>query len=125
MGEAVTQMDHVTQQNAALVEEIAAAASSLSVQAQELVDTVEVFQLGATSGTLNPMSANSARGIMHASAAQPAPQAAAARAAIAPSRRSAPAVNAVVARAVQPRAQQSTRPAPVHKGVSDSDWESF
>lgn len=126
VGEAVTQMDHVTQQNAALVEEMAAAASSLSAQAQELVDTVEVFQLDATPGILNPMSANSARGTtMHASAAQPAPKSAAARAAIAPSRRPAPAVKAVVARAVQPRAQQSTRPATSLKGASDSDWESF
>ncbi|MEI7591435.1 MAG: methyl-accepting chemotaxis protein, partial [Deltaproteobacteria bacterium] len=40
VGEAVTQMDHVTQQNAALVEQMAAAASSLNSQAQELVQTV-------------------------------------------------------------------------------------
>ena len=47
MGEAVTQMDHVTQQNAALVEQMAAAASSLKSQAEELVGTVAVFKLGA------------------------------------------------------------------------------
>ncbi|MBK6387386.1 MAG: MCP four helix bundle domain-containing protein [Rhodoferax sp.] len=46
VGEAVTQMDQVTQQNAALVEEMAAAASSLKSQAQELVQTVAVFKLG-------------------------------------------------------------------------------
>jgi methyl-accepting chemotaxis protein len=45
IGEAVTQMDQVTQQNAALVEEMAAAASSLKNQAQELVQTVAVFKL--------------------------------------------------------------------------------
>lgn len=45
VGEAVAQMDQATQQNAALVEEIAAAASSLKDQAQELVQTVAVFQL--------------------------------------------------------------------------------
>ena len=45
VGEAVTQMDQVTQQNAALVEEMAAAASSLKSQAQELVQTVAVFKL--------------------------------------------------------------------------------
>ena len=39
------QMDQVTQQNAALVEEMAAAASSLKSQANELVDTVAVFKL--------------------------------------------------------------------------------
>ena len=45
VGEAVTQMDQVTQQNAALVEEMAAAASSLKSQAQDLVGTVAVFKL--------------------------------------------------------------------------------
>ena len=45
VGEAVTQMDHVTQQNAALVEEMAAAASSLKSQAQDLVQVVAVFKL--------------------------------------------------------------------------------
>ena len=40
-------MDQATQQNAALVEEMAAAASSLQSQAQELVQTVAVFKIGA------------------------------------------------------------------------------
>lgn len=46
LGEAVVQMDHTTQQNAALVEEMAGCASSLKAQAQELVQTVAVFNLG-------------------------------------------------------------------------------
>ncbi len=46
VGEAVTQMDQVTQQNAALVEEMAAAASSLQNQAEDLVQVVSVFRLG-------------------------------------------------------------------------------
>ncbi|KRD46241.1 chemotaxis protein [Acidovorax sp. Root275] len=46
VGEAVTQMDQVTQQNAALVEEMAAAASSLQNQAEDLVHVVSVFRLG-------------------------------------------------------------------------------
>jgi methyl-accepting chemotaxis protein-1 (serine sensor receptor) len=45
IGEAVTQMDQVTQQNAALVEEMAAAASSLKMQAEDLVQSVSVFTL--------------------------------------------------------------------------------
>ena len=45
VGEAVTQMDQVTQQNAALVEEMAAAASSLKTQANDLVQTVALFKL--------------------------------------------------------------------------------
>ena len=47
VGEAVTQMDQSTQQNAALVEEMAAAASSLRSQANDLVQVVAVFKLGA------------------------------------------------------------------------------
>ncbi|WP_310735034.1 methyl-accepting chemotaxis protein [Azohydromonas aeria] len=46
IGEAVTQMDHATQQNAALVEESAAAAESLRSQAQQLVSAVAVFRVG-------------------------------------------------------------------------------
>jgi hypothetical protein len=40
-------MDQVTQQNAALVEEMAAAANSLKSQADDLVQTVAVFKLGS------------------------------------------------------------------------------
>ena len=47
VGNAVTQMDQATQQNAALVEQMAAAASSLNSQAAELVETVAVFKLDA------------------------------------------------------------------------------
>ena len=42
---AVSQLDQVTQQNAALVEESAAAADSLSQQAAQLLEVVGVFQL--------------------------------------------------------------------------------
>jgi methyl-accepting chemotaxis protein I, serine sensor receptor len=42
---AVTQMDEVTQQNAALVEEAAAAAGSLQEQAVKLAEAVAVFRL--------------------------------------------------------------------------------
>ena len=45
VGEAITQMDLVTQQNAALVEESAAAANSLKSQAEQLLQSVAVFQL--------------------------------------------------------------------------------
>ncbi|PVY92680.1 methyl-accepting chemotaxis protein-1 (serine sensor receptor) [Acidovorax sp. 99] len=43
--QAIVRMDEATQQNAALVEESAAAAGSLSGQAQQLVEAVEVFRL--------------------------------------------------------------------------------
>ena len=45
VGNAISQMDETTQQNAALVEEMAAAATSLSTQAHDLVDSVAAFKL--------------------------------------------------------------------------------
>ena len=45
INQAITQMDEVTQQNAALVEEAAAAAGSLEDQAASLVETVSVFKI--------------------------------------------------------------------------------
>ncbi|RST47001.1 methyl-accepting chemotaxis protein, partial [Variovorax sp. MHTC-1] len=45
INQAITQMDQVTQQNAALVEEAAAAAQSMQEQAGNLVDAVSVFRL--------------------------------------------------------------------------------
>jgi methyl-accepting chemotaxis protein len=53
VGEAVTQMDQATQQNAALVEESAAAAESLKLQAQQLVQAVAVFKLAQGADTLH------------------------------------------------------------------------
>ncbi|MGR4872431.1 methyl-accepting chemotaxis protein, partial [Variovorax sp. LARHSF232] len=46
INQAITQMDQVTQQNAALVEEAAAAAASLQEQAGGLVQAISVFRLG-------------------------------------------------------------------------------
>ncbi|HEU4844565.1 MAG TPA: methyl-accepting chemotaxis protein, partial [Burkholderiaceae bacterium] len=43
---AITQMDHVTQQNAALVEEAAAAAASMQEQAARLAEVAASFKLG-------------------------------------------------------------------------------
>jgi methyl-accepting chemotaxis protein len=48
---AVTQMDDTTQQNAALVEQTAAASASLQDQAQLLVKAISIFRLGDEDGT--------------------------------------------------------------------------
>ena len=47
---AITQMDEVTQQNAALVEEAAAAAESMEEQAGNLAGAVAIFKFGAQAG---------------------------------------------------------------------------
>ena len=54
INQAVTEMDTVTQQNAALVEEAAAATGALEQQAAQLAEVVSVFKLdtGARNATL-------------------------------------------------------------------------
>ncbi len=51
VGQAITQMDQATQQNSALVEESAAAAESLKLQARQLVDAVAFFKLASGDAT--------------------------------------------------------------------------
>ncbi|MDR7049306.1 methyl-accepting chemotaxis protein-2 (aspartate sensor receptor) [Duganella sp. 3397] len=48
--DAIHQMDEVTQQNAALVEQAAAAAAALQDQAHDLVEVVRIFNLGSNAG---------------------------------------------------------------------------
>ncbi|QEA14526.1 methyl-accepting chemotaxis protein [Comamonas flocculans] len=77
VGEAVIQMDQTTQQNAALVEEMSAAASSLNSQAQDLLQAVSVFRLeqgahasGAASRPLPAASAPASGRLAHAALAR-------------------------------------------------------
>ncbi|MES1163407.1 MAG: methyl-accepting chemotaxis protein, partial [Rhizobacter sp.] len=58
---AVTQLDQMTQQNAALVEESAAAAESLKAQAAALAQVVGTFRLGQTTQPAAALSAAPAR----------------------------------------------------------------
>jgi uncharacterized phage infection (PIP) family protein YhgE len=61
VNQAITQMDDATQQNAALVEEAAAAAESLQAQAGKLADAVSFFKLDS-----------SAAAAVHSTATRPA-----------------------------------------------------
>jgi methyl-accepting chemotaxis protein len=56
---AIIQMDSVTQQNAALVEEAAAAAASLQDQAGKLAEVVSIFKISAHDATAQPRPARS------------------------------------------------------------------
>ena len=126
VGEAVTQMDQVTQQNAALVEEMAAAASSLKAQAQELVQTVAVFKLGA--GDATHLAVPTAAVRAHSPKATPfkgqerrsagIPKGAAARGHTAPSR-------PAPLKAATPAPLAAPKPAAQATGSSDGDWETF
>ncbi|RKE39023.1 methyl-accepting chemotaxis protein (MCP) signaling protein [Paraburkholderia sp. BL23I1N1] len=64
---AVIQMDLVTQQNAALVEQVAAASQSLEEQATQLNGAVSAFKLTATSDSGDPVRAGEAVATMDAS----------------------------------------------------------
>ena len=128
VGEAVKQMDQVTQQNAALVEEMAAAAGSLRSQAQELVRAVEVFKLrdGLSSGVarasvrssappLKPFAGTERRFDAKPAAAPKAAAPAAARPAPAPKPAPKPAAVAAPAKA-------APKPA---ASAADEEWETF
>jgi hypothetical protein len=132
VGEAVTQMDQVTQQNAALVEQMAAAAGSLRSQAQDLVQTVAVFKLGAgdaqhslalpsTSAVrAHPPKAGNFKGPDRR--ATGTPKGAAARGHTPTPGRPAPTKPAPLAAPALPSAP---KPAAQATGSSDGDWETF
>jgi hypothetical protein len=122
-------MDQVTQQNAALVEEMAAAASSLNNQAQDLVSTVAFFKLSP--GDEHPARAQAPR-----MGAAPAPASARLAPAVALGRSqsgeqgalagkgtpSSKATSTAVARSVTPGVAPKPKAAPA---ADDADWEAF
>jgi methyl-accepting chemotaxis protein len=61
MAKAIRTMDDMTQQNAALVEEAAAAAQSMSEQAQQLVEVVSVFIIDPGQAPARPRLAEARR----------------------------------------------------------------
>ena len=71
INEAVAQLDQATQQNAALVEESAAAAASLNKQANELLDAVAFFQVDTTASPVAVLSRELASVPANASAVVP------------------------------------------------------
>jgi methyl-accepting chemotaxis protein len=113
----VVQLDQMTQQNAALVEESAAAAESLKEQAHRLIEAVSVFRLAAGQQQRSQPSAA-------ASAPRPAPAGTAAPAT--PPRQMAKKVLAKAAARPATAAQPAKPPAPVAKPAQDAgDWETF
>ncbi|MDC6170590.1 methyl-accepting chemotaxis protein [Paucibacter sp. XJ19-41] len=113
VNDAVVHLDQMTQQNAALVEESAAAAESLKDQAHKLTEVVSVFRL----------SNNDAAPAYQASAVSK-PKPAAAPAAHRPVAAK-PAAPKPAAKTEAPRpAAAAPKPAPKPQG-NDSDWETF
>ncbi|KGE77694.1 methyl-accepting chemotaxis protein [Halomonas salina] len=100
VGQAVGQMDQVTQQNAGLVQEAASAASELEAQATRLEQAVSVFRLSGGESAALP-------------AAGPA---------AAPRQAPAPAPRAEAAPQSRP---EPSRPAPRAATTAEDDWEEF
>nr|WP_264289178.1 methyl-accepting chemotaxis protein [Duffyella gerundensis] len=73
VGQAVTEMDRVTQQNASLVQESAAAASSLEAQASRLSQAVSVFRISNSGSgrTSQPLSRVVPQPVLRAAAGTP------------------------------------------------------
>ncbi|MFI8615138.1 methyl-accepting chemotaxis protein [Acidovorax sp. NPDC077693] len=134
VNQAVTHLDQMTQQNAALVEESTAAATSMRDQAQRLAEVVSVFNVGAMAVSAP------------APAPRPAPAAprpAAAVKAAAPAARvaapskpasanakapAAPRIASSAAPAARPTAPHAPAPSPAPRATAqggDDDWESF
>ena len=124
VNQAVTHLDQMTQQNAALVEESTAAAASMRDQAQKLAEVVSMFNVGAVAARAP-------------AAPPPRPAAAAARPVAAPARAAvagkppAPAAARLTASkpvAAHKPAAAGPAPAPAPRATAkggDDDWESF
>ncbi|MGE8396643.1 MAG: methyl-accepting chemotaxis protein, partial [Comamonas sp.] len=141
VNQAVSNLDQMTQQNAALVEESSAAAASMNDQAQRLAQVVSVFHVGNatyqaaqtsyTAAVATPVRVASAASATHrqlpvqekmakslgaASISNPSQPAAAARtSAAAPT----------VARASESTARKPQQPLALTKAASEDEWESF
>ncbi len=75
VNKALTQMDEVTQQNSALVEENAATAKTLEYQSQAMSQQVAFFRLDKSDHRVVPLQpANTSQEAPKLSAKQPAPQ---------------------------------------------------
>jgi methyl-accepting chemotaxis protein len=115
LNKAVVQMDEVTQQNAALVEEAAAAAETLDGQAHNLAEVVSRFKTGTEARRTE-----TARSAMAHPAASKRPQTVRKAAACEPA-----AKNPARATASAPRMSTAKTPVATPKGGDDGQWESF
>ncbi len=129
----VVQLDQMTQQNAALVEESAAAAESLKEQAHKLIDAVAVFRVTGAGDAPRSSAARAApkpasRPAQATAVPRPTPSApaTAAKKAMAPLATKAAAAPrpAPAAAAAKPTPAVAPRPAPA-AAAEDGDWETF
>ena len=131
VNQAVSNLDQMTQQNAALVEESSAAATSMNEQAQRLADVVAVFNVGqgAVAALARPTVAAPAARAPVAPAQRGAQGVASAQPAVTPPAAVAPAPAQKAPAAAKPAAApQMLKPAPLSSKATapnDDDWETF
>ncbi|MES2040590.1 MAG: hypothetical protein V4495_22455, partial [Pseudomonadota bacterium] len=111
---AITQMDEMTQQNAALVEQAAAAAESMEEQAVALAQAVSVFKLN---GNAAQISQQTKPVVSKAASNKPAASARSEVKALPRATRASPSSTGAGARASKPVAEPGKR--------ADDDWEEF
>jgi aerotaxis receptor len=145
ISEAVAQLDTITQQNAAMVEELASASTTLDSQVARVHNTIRVFRLTPKDitlaeddavalrkqqleGQIGSASGDATSGQSQAPAPRPTAKAASAHPAArrpmaAPAPRKAP----VQAKLPQPQkpAAKAPAPAPAKATTAEADWESF
>ncbi|MBV5290991.1 MAG: MCP four helix bundle domain-containing protein [Curvibacter lanceolatus] len=114
VNQAVASLDQMTQQNAALVEQSAAAAQSLREQAEQLAQVVGTFKVAGQAASLAPLRSAPARA-PNIQVPQPAK----------PLARSAPAPALSAAKTAKAPAPAAPRIASAPAGGAQDDWESF
>ena len=134
VNEAVAQLDQMTQQNAALVEESAAAAQSAAEQSRRLIGTVSRFKVDGRGGDAPQSASTPAPVLAPTKAASPSPKAlagqavnrvrSAAKAALVKPAAQAAAVAAPRAAAPAPQ-KAAPAPAPAATSAPGDDWETF
>ena len=116
VNESIVRLDQMTQQNAALVEQSAAAATSMRDQAMRLTDTVSIFRVQGRSGQTHSAPATPARVSAPPRPVGKAPLTSRPALAVKPAARPTPPAPARVA---PPSAKPAAAPA------ADGDWETF
>jgi methyl-accepting chemotaxis protein len=119
INQAIVQLDNVTQQNAALVEEAAAAADSLNQQAGRMVEVVSIFKLASGAASIRPNAPRGKSVSPNAPRLTPRPPAPLlARPKPAPARVAPKPVAA-------PKRLTASTPVAAKPAASDDDWETF
>ena len=122
---AIGNLDQMTQQNAALVEESTAAATAMREQAQRLEQVVAVFNVGQDSLVRSAAAPRLAPAPAAAPRKAPAPAAKPVSGGVAAPRKTLAPASPPAAAAAKPAAALPSKPQTVAATTADDDWETF